>query len=205
MACIVGLSMIGGPSGPGSDGLLSLQSRIFFGLFQSMPRAAVQMHEMQAEACYSAVMGAAVLPNPQPLPPPPAPPPAPLPPPVQVPEVPPAPPQAPLAAPPPVAPPVENAPVTYGIATWYGGVDGFDLGDGMADGSPFNPDDPTIAASNQWPLGARLLVCHGERCIQVCVRDRGAFSHSLDLSRAAFAMLEPLGTGVIDVVVQRVS
>jgi rare lipoprotein A (peptidoglycan hydrolase) len=103
------------------------------------------------------------------------------------------------------APPVENAPVTYGIATWYGGVDGFDLGDGMADGSPFNPDDPTIAASNQWPLGTRLLVCHGERCIQVCVRDRGGFSHSLDLSRAAFAMLEPLGTGVIDVVVQRVS
>jgi hypothetical protein len=196
MACIVGLSMIGGPSGPGSNGLLSLQSRIFFGLFQSMPRAVVQMHEIQAEACYSAVMGAAVLPNPQPLPPPPSPPPAP---------VPPAPPQAPAAAPPPVAPPVENAPVTYGIATWYGGVDGFDLGDGMADGSPFNPDDPTIAASNQWPLGTRLLVCHGERCIQVCVRDRGAFAHSLDLSRAAFAMLEPLGTGVIDVVVQRVS
>jgi len=193
MACVVGLSMIGGPSGPGSDGLLSLQSRIFFGLFQSMPRAAVQIHEIQAEACYSAVMGAAVLPNPQPLPPPPSPPPAP------------PPPQAPAAAPPPLAPPVENAPVTYGIATWYGGVDGFDLGDGMADGSPFNPDDPTIAASNQWPLGARLLVCHGERCIQVCVRDRGAFSHSLDLSRAAFAMLEPLGTGVIDVVVQRVS
>ena len=196
MACIVGLSMIGGPSGPGSDGLLSLQSRIFFGLFQSMPRAAVQIHEIQAEACYSAVMGAAVLPNPQPLPPPPSPPPAPPPP---------APPQAPIAPPPPVATPVENAPVTYGIATWYGGVDGFDLGDGMADGSPFNPDDPTIAASNQWPLGTRLLVCHGERCIQVCVRDRGAFRHSLDLSRAAFALLEPLGTGVIDVVVQRVS
>jgi rare lipoprotein A (peptidoglycan hydrolase) len=75
----------------------------------------------------------------------------------------------------------------------------------MADGSPFNPDDPTIAASNQWPLGTRLLVCHGERCIQVCVRDRGAFRHSLDLSRAAFALLEPLGTGVIDVAVQRVS
>jgi rare lipoprotein A (peptidoglycan hydrolase) len=43
--------------------------------------------------------------------------------------------------------------VTRGVATWYGGVDGFDLGDGMADGTPFNPDDPTIAASNQWPLG----------------------------------------------------
>src|SRR4030042_1298660 len=93
MACIVGLSMIGGPSGPGSDGLLGLQSRIFFGLFQSMPRAAVQIHEMQAEACYSAVMGAAVLPNPQPLPPPPNP--QPLPPPSSPPPAPP-PPQPPL-------------------------------------------------------------------------------------------------------------
>jgi len=205
MACIVGLSMIGGPSGPGSDGLLSLQSRIFFGLFQSMPRATIQMHEMQAEACYSVVMATAALPNPQPAVPPPTPSPTSPSLPVQIPEVPPAPPQAPPPTPVWAAPPAENAPVTYGIATWYGGIDGFNLGDGMADGSPFNPDDPTIVASNQWPLGTRLLVCHGERCIQVCVRDRGAFRHSLDLSRAAFALLEPLGTGVIDVVVQRVS
>ena len=204
MACVVGLSMIGSPVGPGSDGLLGLHSRIFFGFNQSVPRAAVQIKEIQA-ACYSAAMSAAVLPHPQPLPPPPDPPLAPPPPPIEVPEAPPAPPQAPSPTPLPVPPPVENAPVAYGIATWYGGVDGFDLGDGMADGSPFNPDDPTIAASNQWPLGTRLLVCHGERCIQVCVRDRGAFRHSLDLSRAAFALLEPLGTGVIDVVVQRVS
>jgi len=193
MACLVGLSLIGGPGSAGSDGLSALQSRVFSRLFQSVPRATIQMKAVQAEACYSAVMAAAVLPNPQSLPPssPPLAPPSP---------------QAPVTSLPRVAAsPAENAPVTYGIATWYGGVDGFDLGDGMADGSPFNPDDPTIAASNQWPLGTRLLVCHGERCIEVCVRDRGAFGHSLDLSRGAFAMLAPLSTGVIDVVVQRIS
>jgi len=92
--------------------------------------------------------------------------------------------------------------VTRGVATWYGGVDGFDLGDGMADGTPFNPDDPMIAASNQWPLGTRLLVCHGDRCIEVCVRDRGGFSHAVDLSRAAFAQLDSLGTGVIEVTIE---
>ena len=75
----------------------------------------------------------------------------------------------------------------------------------MADGTPFNPDDPTIAASNYWPLGTRLLVCHEDRCIEVYVRDRGGFRHALDLSRAAFSLLDSLGTGVIDVAVQRLS
>jgi rare lipoprotein A (peptidoglycan hydrolase) len=92
--------------------------------------------------------------------------------------------------------------VTRGVATWYGGVDGFDLGDGMADGTPFNPDDPMIAASNRWPLGTRLMVCHGERCIPVCVRDRGSFGHAVDLSRAAFALLAPLSSGVIEVTIE---
>ncbi len=183
VACLIGLSLIGGPGNAGSDGISALQARVFSDLLQSMPRAAVQMKAVQAEACYSAVTAAVVFPNSQPLSPPVSPAPAPL----------------------QVAPPVGNAAATYGIATWYGGVDGFDLGDGMADGSPFNPDDPTIAASNQWPLGTRLLVCHGERCIEVCVRDRGAFGHSLDLSRGAFALLAPLSTGVIDVVVHRIS
>jgi rare lipoprotein A len=89
-----------------------------------------------------------------------------------------------------------------GIATWYGGADGYGSEDTMADGSPFNPDDPTIAASNAWPLGVWLVVCHGERCIPVCVRDRGSFRHAVDLSRAAFAQLAPLSSGVIDVTVQ---
>jgi rare lipoprotein A (peptidoglycan hydrolase) len=92
-----------------------------------------------------------------------------------------------------------------GIATWYGGSDGYDSDDTMADGSLFNPDDPTIAAANAWPLGAWLLVCHDGRCIRVRVRDRGTFSHAVDLSRGAFAQLAPLSSGVIDVTVQPLS
>jgi len=71
----------------------------------------------------------------------------------------------------------------------------------MADGSQFNPNDPTIAAANGWPLGSWLRVCLGDRCIEVQVRDRGAFSHALDLSYAAFSQLAPPSTGVITVTV----
>jgi rare lipoprotein A (peptidoglycan hydrolase) len=74
----------------------------------------------------------------------------------------------------------------------------------MADGSQFNPNDPTIVAANRWPLGSWLRVCLGDRCIEVQVRDRGAFSHALDLSYAAFSQLAPLGTGVITVTISRV-
>lgn len=110
---------------------------------------------------------------------------------------------APTQAPAPArAPDSAASSVMSGIATWYGGVDGFDSGDGMADGTPFNPSDPTIAASNLWPLGTRLLVCHGAKCIGVTVRDRGAFRHALDLSQAAFASLAPLSRGVITVTIQ---
>jgi rare lipoprotein A (peptidoglycan hydrolase) len=90
-----------------------------------------------------------------------------------------------------------------GLATWYGGADGFGPEDTMADGSQFNPSDPTIAASNQWPLGSWLTVCLGDRCIEVQVRDRGAFAHALDLSHAAFSQLAPPGTGVIMVTISR--
>ncbi len=93
----------------------------------------------------------------------------------------------------------------HGIATWYGGSDGYDSDDTMADGSPFNPDDPTIAAANDWPLGAWLAVCHEARCIRVRVSDRGSFSHAVDLSRGAFAQLAPLSSGVIDVTVRPLS
>jgi len=91
-----------------------------------------------------------------------------------------------------------------GLATWYGGVDGFGPEDTMADGSQFNPNDPTIAAANSWPLGTWLRVCHQGRCIEVQVRDHGAFGHALDLSYAAFSQLAPPSTGVITVTVERV-
>jgi rare lipoprotein A (peptidoglycan hydrolase) len=88
-----------------------------------------------------------------------------------------------------------------GLATWYGGPDGFGPEDIMADGSHFNPNDPTIAAANRWPLGTRLRVCYLDRCIVVQVRDRGAFTHAIDLSHAAFALLAPPSTGVITVTI----
>lgn len=90
-----------------------------------------------------------------------------------------------------------------GLATWYGGVDGFGPEDTMANGSRFNPNDPTITAANRWPLGSWLRVCLGNRCIAVQVRDRGTFSHALDLSYAAFSQLAPPSTGVIDVTISR--
>ncbi len=72
----------------------------------------------------------------------------------------------------------------------------------MADGDSFNPDDPTITAANDWPLGTLLLVCHDARCIRVRICDRGGFGNAVDLSRAAFAQLAPLSSGIIDVTVQ---
>lgn len=97
---------------------------------------------------------------------------------------------------------VGGATMRRGLATWYGGADGYGPEDTMADGSPFDPNNPTIAAANGWPLGTWLKVCHQGACIDVQVRDRGAFSHAIDLSRAAFGLLAPPGGGVIEVTVQ---
>ena len=105
--------------------------------------------------------------------------------------------------PPPRVVPLPAAPdgAIAGIATWYGYVDGFGPEDTMADGSQFNPGDPTITAANGWPLGTWLRVCHLGQCIEVQVRDRGAFTHALDLSYAAFSQLAPPSTGVIPVTI----
>ena len=91
-----------------------------------------------------------------------------------------------------------------GLATWYGGPDGYGPEDIMADGSYFDPNNPTIVAANRWPLGTRLRVCYQERCIEVEVRDRGAFTHAIDLSYAAFGQLADPDTGVITVTISRV-
>jgi rare lipoprotein A (peptidoglycan hydrolase) len=200
VACLLSLALVSSPAGASAQSPFQMQAKAFLSTFPMLSRAAVQANELERGMMYSAAMSAAIRPNPQPVPLPAPPLPA-TPPPAAVPSSPPAP--APVISSPP---PVESgaSAFTYGIATWYGGSDGFNLGDGMADGTAFNPDDPTIVASNYWPLGTRLLVCHGDRCIEVCVRDRGAFRHALDLSRAAFALLSPLSTGVIDVAVQRI-
>jgi rare lipoprotein A (peptidoglycan hydrolase) len=116
------------------------------------------------------------------------------------------PPPAPPPAPAPRVVAAAGAPEgeVTGLATWYGGADGYGPEDIMTDGSYFNPNDPTIVAANLWPLGTWLRVCYLDRCIEVQVRDRGAFSHALDLSYAAFSQLAPPSSGVITVTISRV-
>jgi rare lipoprotein A len=198
VACLVCASIGLAPAGSNAGGRFGLTSHTVLGIYQSMPKAAARVCKTQVEAGRAAIMRAALshdtklvagseweptkMPRRETA-------------------------RAASAAGGTVyqgvnRPTPASGTVTRGIATWYGGVDGFDLGDGMADGSPFNPDDPTIAAGNHWPLGTWLMVCHGERCIPVCVRDRGGFGHAVDLSRAAFAQLAPLSSGVIDVTIE---
>lgn len=83
-----------------------------------------------------------------------------------------------------------------GLVTWYG--ENFH-GRTMANGDIFDMYDPTLAASKDWPLGTRLRVSHQGRSIEVVVSDRGAFTHELDLSQAAFELLAPLSRGMIEV------
>jgi len=77
-----------------------------------------------------------------------------------------------------------------GYATWYG--PGFH-GNVMANGQIFDENDPTTTASTQYPFGTWLKVINpaNGRFVIVQVRDRGGFSHALDLSRAAFFALDP--------------
>jgi rare lipoprotein A (peptidoglycan hydrolase) len=107
----------------------------------------------------------------------------------------------------------DTSPVT-GTATFY--ANAFH-GKVMADGTRFDMNDPTITAANAWPLGTRLLVRrlpagpwhttlgaaeqarYFNSAIVVTVRDRGRFTHALDLSRGAFARLGNVAEGVITV------
>lgn len=73
----------------------------------------------------------------------------------------------------------------------------------MGDGTQLNPNDPTITAANDWALGTWLRVCHQGRCIDVQVRDTGAFSHAVDLSHAAFSQPASPSAGVITVTVSQ--
>jgi rare lipoprotein A len=86
-----------------------------------------------------------------------------------------------------------------GIATWYG--EEFH-GRPMANGQIYDMNDPTTTACNWYPLGQWLLVSlqsDPSRQVRVQVRDRGTFTHALDLSKAAFSLLADLRLGVINV------
>lgn len=77
-----------------------------------------------------------------------------------------------------------------GLATWYGEPY---HGRTMANGQVFDMHDPTTTASNQFPFGTWVRVTNPQngKYVDVQVRDRGGFSHALDLSYAAFAQLAP--------------
>ena len=72
-------------------------------------------------------------------------------------------------------------------------------GGSTASGEPYNPDDLT-AAHRTLPLNTRIKVSNeaGEFVV-VRINDRGPYHQNrvLDLSRAAFERLAPLGTGVL--------
>ncbi len=114
---------------------------------------------------------------------------------------------------------VRPGPKYWGVATYYGA----DFqGQPMAAGPAFDMRDPTVTASNSWPLGTRLritripggpwdaLLTVAQRqyyfghSIVVTVMDRGAFTHALDLSWGAFAQLGNPAEGVIRVLIEPV-
>ncbi|MCB1126215.1 MAG: septal ring lytic transglycosylase RlpA family lipoprotein [Verrucomicrobiae bacterium] len=92
-----------------------------------------------------------------------------------------------------------------GTASWYGD----ELkGRPMANGQPFDPNRLTCA-SWFYDFGTRLHVQYERRYVVVVVTDRGPAKNLvrqgriIDLSRAAFARLAPLGKGVIRVKLTR--
>ena len=92
-------------------------------------------------------------------------------------------------------------PYARGLASWYGG--GERLNQLTASGEPFDPARLTCA-SWDFPFGTTLQVTNlkNDRSVLVRVNDRGParrLHRLVDLSRAAFARLADLDTGLIPV------
>lgn len=80
-------------------------------------------------------------------------------------------------------------------ASWYG------EGTRTASGARFSPDELTFA-SRTLPFGQRVRFTYRGRAVTATCTDRGptaATGRLFDLSRASFAALAPLSTGVIAV------
>jgi len=81
-------------------------------------------------------------------------------------------------------------PVAYRV-TWYG--DDFAGGPMLCTEEPYDPNDPTVAASGAGgpPCGERLRLCSEGTCIEVTIRDGcgGCGPQHLDLSRAGWEAL----------------
>jgi len=97
------------------------------------------------------------------------------------------------------APPPAPAPswTEEGLASWYGGGDGFD-GKPTASGEIFDTSKLT-AAHRELPLGSIVDVTSLDthRTVRVRINDRGPFVHGriIDLSKAAAREIAMLGTG----------
>jgi rare lipoprotein A len=109
-------------------------------------------------------------------------------------------PPAPAArpAPPPAEPPSWNE---EGLASWYGGGDGFD-GKPTASGEIFDASKLT-AAHRELPLGSIVDVTSLDtnRTVRVRINDRGPFVHGriIDLSQAAAREIAMIGAGTAHV------
>jgi hypothetical protein len=110
---------------------------------------------------------------------------------------------------PAVAPPLtangNNLPVLVGVATWYGAAFQGQL---MANGAPYDMNNPTTTAANVYPLGTWLRVTRLStgRSVFVQVTDRGGFRYPdiVDLSYAAFSQIADPSEGVVGVRVEPV-
>ncbi len=99
-----------------------------------------------------------------------------------------------------------NRVTLYPITTsYYGGERHNDFhGKKMANGERFNKNDPTIAASNEFPLGTKIQVINVEngKSAVLTVKDRGGFEkygRKLDVSRAAAQKLGFIEEGLAQV------
>ena len=95
--------------------------------------------------------------------------------------------------------PVERASVSWYGSAHHGGI--------MANGQRYDMGDPTTCASNDYALGARLVVAFEGRAVVCQVRDRMApgWHGAVDMSRAGFARLAPLSRGRLNAVVSEVT
>lgn len=98
-----------------------------------------------------------------------------------------------------------DLPVLTGVATWYGADFQGQL---MANGVPYDMNNPGTCAANVYPLGTLLRVTRTTtgQSIVVRVTDHGAFTYPdiTDLSYAAFAQLADPAMGMIGVRVEPV-
>lgn len=85
------------------------------------------------------------------------------------------------------------------VASWYGG--GEALNALTASGEPFDAEGMGVA-SWDYPFGTVLEVWAGGRSVRVTVNDRGPaerLGRCLDLTKAAYSVLDSLDSGLLDV------